>query len=212
MKVTLRKRITSAEKTAFYLDYNRNGKRIKEALNLFLYNNPKNKTEQYENKNTIELVERIRSERLIELQDKKFGTHRQDNGKQNFISYFKEKMEERRDSKGNYDNWDAVHKFLKKCFGEVLYMDDVTIENATKFSKYLKDVARTKSDLPLSQNTKYSYLNKFKACLKLAYKERLINENVSEFIKGFKQGESNREYLTFEEVQKLAETDCQYPR
>lgn len=211
MKVTIRKRPTSEERTAFYLDYSRNGKRFKESLNLFLFNNPKNKTEQYENKKTLELVERIRSEKLIELQDNQFGTQRADNRKQNFIKYFADKMEDRKESQGNYGNWDAVHKFLKKCFGEVLTMDEVTIENGLKFQLYIKDKARTKSDLPLSQNTKYSYLNKFKACLKLAYKERLINENVSEFIPGFKQGESNREYLTFEEVQKLATTDCQYP-
>lgn len=211
MNVTIRKRLTSIEKTALYLDVNHNGKRTKESLNLFLYNTPKNKLQQLENKKTNDLAERLRAERLIDLQDGRYGTHRQDNRKDNFLKFFEEKMEDRRESQGNYGNWDAVLKYLKKCFGEVLTMDEVTIENGIKFSNYLKDKARTKSNLPLSQNSKYSYLNKFKACLKLAYKERLINENVSDFIKGFKQGESNREYLTFEEVQKLVETDCQYP-
>lgn len=211
MKITLRKRATGVEKTALYLDILHNGKRSRESLNLFLYNLPKNKLEQIENKKTMDLADRLRSERLIELQDNQHRTHRQDNRKDNFLKFFELKMEDRRESQGNYGNWDAVLKYLKKCFGDVLTMEEVTIENGLKFQRFLKDKARTKSDLPLSQNSKYSYLNKFKACLKLAYRERLINENVSEFIPGFKQGESNREYLTFEEVQKLVETDCQYP-
>lgn len=211
MKVTIRKRLTSIEKTALYLDVNHNGKRTKESLNLFLYNTPKNKLQQIENKKTIELADRLRSQRLIEIQDGHYDTNRQDNRKDNFLKYFEEKMEDRRESQGNYGNWDAVLKFLKKCYGDVLTMEELTVEKCLKFQQYLKDKARTKSDLPLSQNTKYSYLNKFKACLKLAYKERLIKDNLSDFIAGFKQGESNREYLTFEEVQKLVETDCQYP-
>lgn len=211
MNVKIRKRLTSPEKSSLSLEITQNGTRTVEALRLFVYNLPKNKLEQQENKKTLELAERLRSEKLIQIQDKKFGTQRQDFSDKNFLEYFAEKMEERRESSGNYGNWNSALKYLKKCFGDKLPMSDVTIETCSKFRLFLENKARTKSNTPLSQNSKYSYLNKLKACLKLAYKDRLINENVSEFIKGFKQGESNREYLTFEEVQKLVETDCQYP-
>jgi integrase len=211
MNVKIRKRLTSPEKTSINLEITKNGKRNIESLGLFIYNFPKNKLEVSENKKTMELANIIRAERLIQLQDKQFGTHRQENGRQNFLTYFKQKTDERIESSGNYGNWDSTYKHLIKCFGEELIMDDVTIENCTKFQLYLKDKARSNGNKPLSQNTKYSYLNKLKACLKLAYKERLINENVSEFIKGFKQDETNREYLTFEEIQKLVETKCMYP-
>lgn len=50
MNITLRKRATGVEKTALYLDILHNGKRTRESLNLFLYNLPKNKLEQIENK------------------------------------------------------------------------------------------------------------------------------------------------------------------
>jgi hypothetical protein len=91
-------------------------------------------------------------------------------------------MEERMESSGNYGNWNSALKYLKKCFGDKHPMSDVTIETCSKFRLFLETKARTKSNTPLSQNSKYSYLNKLKACLKLAYKDRLINENVSEFI------------------------------
>jgi integrase len=211
MKVTIKKRLTSAEKTSISLVITKNGKRSIESLGLFIYNFPKSRLEMQENKKTMDLAEHMRAQRTLQIQDKQFGTHRTDSGHQSFLKYFQAKMEDRLESASNYGNWDAVLKYLKKCFADDLTMNEVNIENGIKFRKFLQDKARTKSDLPLSQNSKYSYLNKFKACLKLAYRDRLISENVSEFIPGFKQGESNREYLTFEEVQKLFETSCQYP-
>ena len=87
MNVKIRKRLTSPEKTSLNLEITKDGKRITESLGLFIYNFPKTKFETSENKKTIELAEHLRAERLIQLQDKQFGTHRQDNGKENFLKY-----------------------------------------------------------------------------------------------------------------------------
>lgn len=211
MKVIIRKRKTSKEKSSLYLDFNEYGIRKKEALNLFVYNNPKTKTEQFENKKTMELVDRLRAEKTISLQDRKYGTARIDNSDKNFIDYFQEKTNERLNSKGNHGNWDSVMKHLKKCFGATLKFSELNSEICNQFRVYLDSKAKTKGKQPLSQNSKYSYLNKLKACLKLAYKEKFIQDNLSDFIKGFKQGEPNREYLTFEEIQMLVETECMSP-
>ena len=43
MKVTIRKRKTGQEKSSLYLDFKEHGVRKKEALNLYVYNNPKTK-------------------------------------------------------------------------------------------------------------------------------------------------------------------------
>ena len=211
MKVTIRKRKTGQEKSSLYLDFKEHGVRKKEALNLYVYNNPKTKTEQFENKKTMELVERMKAEKTISLQDHQFGSVRIDNSDKNFLDYFKEKTYERLNSLGNYGNWDSVLKHLKKCFGNTLKMSAMNVETCNQFRLFLDTQARTKGKQSLSQNSKYSYLNKLKACLKLAYKEKLIRENLSDYIKGFKQGEPNREYLTFEEIEMLAATECMYP-
>ena len=50
MKVTIRKRKTSNEKSSLYLDFKEHGVRKKEALKLYVYCNPKTKTEHFENK------------------------------------------------------------------------------------------------------------------------------------------------------------------
>lgn len=45
-----------------------------------------------------------------------------------------------------------------------------------------------------------------------AYDDRIIPHNPIRGIEGFKAEEGKRMYLTIEEVQKLAKTDCEYPK
>jgi len=211
MKVSIRKRKTSPEKSALFFDFLQDGVRTRESLNLTVYTNPKSKTEKFENSKTMELVKRMQAEKIIDLQDNQYGTKRIPNTQNNFIDYFKLKTDERRGSSGNFGNWDSAHKHLIKCFGLKLKMSEMSLEHCNQFKLYLETKATTKGNKTLSQNTKCSYLNKLKACLKEAYRDRLISENLSDFIRGFKQADSNREYLTFEELETLATTQCMYP-
>ena len=56
----------------------------------------------------------------------------------------------------------------------------------------------------LSQNSKVSYFNKLRACINEAFEKGIITKNPIRGIDGFKQEEVEREYLTIEEVKKLA--------
>lgn len=60
-------------------------------------------------------------------------------------------------------------------------------------------------------NSKASYFRKLSACINHAYDERIIAVNPLRGIEGFKDAEVKRDYLTLEEVRKLAETPCRYP-
>jgi integrase len=62
--------------------------------------------------------------------------------------------------------------------------------------------------LRLSQNSALSYFNKFRCAINEAYDARLLNENPLRHIKGIQQKESKREFLTQEELQLLAQTEC----
>jgi len=90
-------------------------------------------------------------------------------------------------------------------------MEEVDLELVRKFKNYLEFEAKTKHGTPLSQNSRHTYFNKFKACLGLAFREKVIKENIADYIDSFKQGETHREHLTFEELEKLAKTPCTYP-
>ena len=63
----------------------------------------------------------------------------------------------------------------------------------------------------MSANTKISYFNKVKAALKQAFRERIIYENPADLVPGFPKAEVKRPFLTHEEVQKLAKTECRIP-
>jgi integrase len=195
----------------YYLDYRQNGQRRKESLNIYHIHSPKNETERFANKNALELVERLQAQKLIELQDQRYGTKRIDTSHNSYYEFYQRLMRERIGSDGNYGNWASALQHLKIHFGEKLYCGDLTIESCLEFRNYLERHARTRSRKPLSPNSRYSYLNKFKASLKIAYKEKLIHDNLSDFIPGFRQAETHREYLTFDEIQALVDTECDYP-
>lgn len=75
---------------------------------------------------------------------------------------------------------------------------------------YFEKEAKTKSDTLLSLNSKYSYYNKFKASLRAAFDDGYLSINFASKTKSFEQAESQREYLTHQELQSLASTDCKY--
>ena len=62
----------------------------------------------------------------------------------------------------------------------------------------------------LSLNSKHSYFNKLKACINHAFDERIIAVNPLRGVKGFRQDETCREHLTWEEVCMLDATPCKY--
>jgi integrase len=80
------------------------------------------------------------------------------------------------------------------------------------FKDFLDKDVRTKSNQKLSQNSKYSYFNKFRAALKQAVKDGIIPTNPSEGVEAFKQGEPQREFLTLEELQAAVQAECEIPQ
>ena len=215
MKVSIREKELSDGRKSLYLDiYNPKSrpKRKKEFLKLYLFGNPRNQKEREANRKTSLLAESIRSKRLLELQHNQFGfSHLNQEANTNFIEYFSEQAEKRKESTGNYGNWDSVLKHLIRHSGKDFSTAEINTAWLEDFKDYLKNRARTKSDRPLSQNSCFSYFNKMKACLKQALKDNLIASNPGAVVSGFKQGETQREFLTLEELKALAQTDCEMP-
>jgi integrase len=81
----------------------------------------------------------------------------------------------------------------------------------TRNKKKEKTIHTAKDDAMLSQNTKVSYWRKLKACLNQAVRDHIIPSNPCDGIEGFKEDESERVYLTKEEVGLMWNTECQYP-
>lgn len=220
IKVTLRKKDITKGRKSLYLDFYppipdpETGKLTRrEFLGLYLEANTKSKLVREQNKRTMELAEGIRSKRLLDLQHDEagFGHLMGGNLKKNFVEYFEQQAGKRYESNGNYANWDSVHKHIIVYAGTSVTFKQVDQEWVEGFKDYLKNQARTKSGKHLSQNSCYSYFNKLKACLKQAVKDKLILHNPAEDVSGFKQADTEREYLTLEELSTLAKTECESP-
>lgn len=220
MKITLKKKKLKNDKYSLYIEYykgsqlDKNGKRIHirdfEYLKLYLHQNPKNATEKRENKESEINAEKIFFIRKAEFFQGKFDIKNTSKSKRCFLDFFIEKAEEKINSPKNYGNWTATLVHLKRCINPNLQFEEIDENFVKKVRNYFDQEAKTKSDTPLSLNSKYSYFNKFKASLRAAFDEGYLSINYASKVKSFEQAESQREYLTHQELQALASTNCKY--
>ncbi len=221
IKVHLRKKKLKTGKLSLYIEYYKgtqtlvNGKvkhlRDYEYLQLYLISNPNSSSEKKKNREQLELAEQILAIRKSEIYQGKYRIQNNHRGRTTLLDFYEMKKEERYQTKGNYDNWDAAQKHLERYCPNHITFNDVDIDFIKGFKKYLDTVAVTKSKKNLSQNTKHTYFNKFKACLNAAFEEGYLKENLIKKVKGFAMGESTREYLTSDELQRLSKTPCKFP-
>ncbi len=222
MKITLKRKNLKDGQVSLYIEYYKgstidiNGKRIHlrefEYLKLYLNAEPKNAKEKKENKETLELAENVLAIRKTNYIQGKFDIKSTTKSKRTFLNYFAEITEEKQkqDSSNNYGNWFSTFQHLKKIISPNMTFEEVDETFIKKVRNYIDYGARSKSNLPLSQNSKYSYFNKFKAALRSAFDDGYLSINYATKIKSFDQAESQREYLTFEELQSLSKSPCKY--
>ena len=63
----------------------------------------------------------------------------------------------------------------------------------------------------MAANSACSYFNKFRAALKQAVKDGIIRVNPAENVESIPQGDNEREFLTYEELQSVAKHECEIP-
>ncbi len=222
MKIKLKKKKLKSGKYSLYIEYYKGsiqddqGKvehnREFEYLKEYLIIDPSTAKERKENAEVLHRAEQILSIRQAEYAQGKYGIKDRSKDRLLFLTYYEKLKEDRYESKGNYDNWDAVQNHLEDyCKRKKVTFEDVDENFVVGFKKYLNKIARTKSGTPLSQNTKYGYYNKFKAALRQAFEEGYTRRNFATAVKGFSEGETTREYLTHQELQALANAECGYP-
>ena len=220
MKITLKERKLQSGKISLSIEYYKgsettaDGKRRhireNENLKMFLYGEPTNASERKKNKDTLVLAKKILAIRESEFYQGRFNLKNTTKAKRRFLDFFKEKVEEKSDSLNNYGNWTATLIHLERHISSSITFEEIDEKFINRVRKYFDKEAHTKSNLPLALNSKYSYFNKFKAAIRAAFNEGYLSLNYASKAKSFEQAESQREYLTFKEVQKLANTDCKY--
>lgn len=136
-------------------------------------------------------------------------------GQADFIEYFGKQAAKRHknDSKSIGVNWDRAHDLLKIFTKEKpLPFAQIDMHLIESFRDFLLKAPRggNKSGT-ISQNTASTYFTLFKAALHQAFIDSYFDVDIAAKVKGFSGVESRREYLTIEELNKLAATPCEYP-
>lgn len=200
-------------KDSLFLMFNdsTNKKRHYEFLKLYVYDKPKTESDKLHNKETMKLAEAIKSQRVLEIQSSQHGFVSSVKGKVGFLVYFKSLVDKRINSNGSYGNWSSTyHHLVKFCKGIDINIDKVDELFLERFKEYLlnEKISIKKKNSKVSQNSALSYFNKVKTALKEAYLNKYIKENPCVRVKSIKEKETNRQYLTLEELQRLVKTEC----
>lgn len=221
IKVKLRKRKITGERQSLYLDFYppivnpENGELSRrEYLGMYVFNSTRNPLDKTHNTNTLQLAEQIRQKRESDLNKPEiYNALEQEQIKKNkkqdgdFIAYFKKLAEKKNHS--NRFIWLGSCDFLKLHKGNTLKFSDIDPELCNGFIEFLQTTKSKKSDkVQLSENSIKTYYDKFRSALKQAYKDGYLSENIADKTDAVKQAETQRNYLTLEELNTLVKTDC----
>lgn len=169
-----------------------------------------NPVEKQHNKETYALAEAIKAKRQIAIQNGNFGFLSNEKRNADFVGYFEILAKKRAGS--NSDNWLSALNFIKDFTGGSFRFKDLNEAFCNDFKEFLLQApSKRSSKTTLSQNSALSYFNKFKAVLKQAYKEGFLQTDLNKSIENIKQAETERQFLTLDELQRLAKTDCAIP-
>jgi integrase len=195
MKVTLRKKRLIDGRDSLYLDIYHDGKRQYEFLKLYLEKKNNSSNIRFSNKETLKFAETIRSERMIELASNEFGHENKNKQKVSFILYFEEASKDK-------PNYYSTLKHIRNYGYKDIRFKDIDKKWLEGFKDYLEN------DSLLHINSASFYFKKLKEVLYRASKDGYIKKSIIEDIGNVKTMEVKREYLTIDEVEKLAQTEC----
>jgi integrase len=224
IKVKLREKTISGNRQSLYLDFyppiphpETGEPTRREFLGMYLFDKAKSPIDKQHNKETLQLAEQIRQKRENHLNKPEIYTGYEkeqlkikEQGEQNFVAYFKSLADKRKAS--NHDNWVSAYNYLETFTKGNLKFADLNEKFCNEFKDYLLTTKSNKSKTePLAQNSAVSYFNKVKATLKQAYKDGYLTSDLNAKIQPIKQAETQRNFLTIEELNSLVKTECNNP-
>lgn len=210
MSVTLRTRKLKDGRTSYYLDIYHNGERRFESLKLY-HIKPATAVDRDLNKQTKHHAELACAQRQLQLQAGELGIATSKAKIVDFVKFFESETEKRFNRGVDYPSWRSTLRFIKLFTdGQRLPFSSIDVAWVENFKEFLLYDAKKPNGEKLSQNSAHHYFNRIKACFKLAYKNKVIRENVAEHVDYIPVKESKREFLTLEEVQLLIDTECRY--
>lgn len=219
--VRLRRKKLANGNVSLYLDIYWNGVREYEFLKLYLIPE-KTKADRETNRATLQMANSVKSTRILEIQNGEYGFKQQFADQTLFFEYYRALTEKRlgQESRGNWGNWFSALKHLEAYEpNKRITFAQITPAWINGFHEYLdkkaiafgNDKRERTTPRPISQNTKQSYFNKLRACLRQAYEDQIIRFNPMRGIDGFNGEEGTRMYLTIDELRRMVAAECDFP-
>lgn len=209
--MTLRQRPITNGRISLYLDYYpavRHPKTFKstrrEFLGIYIYAHPKNEMERDFNEDMLNNAEFIRCRRTQALINEELDIFDQYQLGEDFLAFYKEVCRTKN------DRWDIVFgHFAAFCRGRCTF-GEITVDFCNKFRDYLLNETLGKKNKRLNQNSAAMYWVAFRSLLKIAYKQKKLKTNVNDYLDSIEEQEVKKNYLTLEELKRLANTPCRH--
>jgi integrase len=204
-------------RTENYID--KNGKQQKRILPVLNKNNqPKlrklsDSDKQY-NAETWDTAKMIRNKKQLEIDTQskfpnlvKESLKSSQTSNEDFVEYFKVLA----DKKRTENNWTIVYNYLYEFTEGKLSFNELDEKFCENFKDYILNIKAYNSDEVISQNSACTYYVKFKCAVKQAYKDKKISTNIGASISPIKLLETQRNFLTLAELNRLVKTSCYDP-
>ena len=212
--VRLREKKLANGVRSLYLDIYVNGKRSYEFLKLYLIpeTNPQAKVQ---NENTMRAANTIKLNRILEITNNKAGLKNTSIRAKMLLKDWMETFRQAQEQKGVKDQkliHNTVHALT--AYNINVAMRDVNRDYIIGLTNFLRNDYRSPRGKKLKDYSVINYLGCLRNALNMAVREDVIADNPIMKLSAqdkVKAPESQREFLTIEEVQKLEATDSPYP-
>ncbi len=104
--------------------------------------------------------------------------------------------------------WAFVYQHFYNFVHGKCTFEEIDVDLCNKFREYLLNARQLKRNRPVSRNSAAGYWSTFRGFLKILYRNRMIKTNVNDFLDKIETEDVAKDYLSVEELYRLAETPC----
>jgi hypothetical protein len=153
----------------------------------------------------LQSAELIRCKRIEAIINESFGFLDHSKGKESFLDFFKEEIS----LKDRERNWMIAYKHFSDYTGGKCTFDDLTERYCQDFLAYLLEV-KTASGGTMMASTANNNFGKLIAVVRRAIECGYVKDNFIRNLKLAKEVKTKKEFLTQEELHRLAATPCRH--
>lgn len=202
--VRIRYKEVSGGRKSIYLDIYINGKRSYEFLRLYLLPDT-TRANKEKNRETMRLANAVKAKRIVEVQNGRFGFSSKDDSL-TLVSAFESMMQGKTKS---IRIWKGALLQIKAFEGrKQTKIVNISVAWLNAFKTHLRTVKSKATGKALSKNTQNNYFAKVMAVLAKAESDGVMEKNPGRQVKGIGNAESERMFLTIDEVKLLSKTPC----